>query len=85
MGCYREETARRGAEYLSWSALRVRRCEAMISYSLLREAVGSVPRHAASSDMCASREGQVRYNLSGQGFPDVNQFDDELGGAVVNG
>ena len=30
---------------------RVRRCEAMISYSLLRDALGSVPRHAASSDM----------------------------------
>ena len=51
------KTARRGAGDPNWSDLSVRRREAMISYSLLREAVGSV----------------------------VNQFDDELGGAVVNG
>jgi len=29
---------------------RVRRSEAMISYSLLRQTVGTVPSHAASSD-----------------------------------
>ena len=33
----------------------------------------------------ASREWQASYKLSGQGLPDINQFDDQLGRAVVNG
>ena len=68
---------------------------------LLREFEGGLAKHMADQERLrtqlafrnethASREGQARYKLSGQGFPDVNQFDDELvddevGGAVVNG
>ena len=33
----------------------------------------------------ASRAWQASYKLSGQGLPDINQFDDQLGRAVVNG